>query len=216
MRQIEFQCAHCSVIFIDKSSYKSRLSKFCSKKCYALSLRKSRFCPVCNGHVGWQNKIFCSKKCCVKVQKGKSLSIEHTASLSKAKIGKPIKHLLENKEEISKKISKSLRGRSQPWNRGENHPRYIDGGKAAWERQKAMGRVEYKEWRRNVFKKDNFTCIICLKKGCRLNADHIKPWATFPEDRYNVENGRTLCIKCHRETDTFGGKMHRKKIGING
>ena len=69
--------------------------------------------------------------------------------------------------------------------------------------------TEYKLWRISVFTRDNFTCIWCgvrsgQGKTIVLNADHIKPFALFPELRFAIDNGRTLCIDCHRKTDTWG------------
>jgi hypothetical protein len=66
---------------------------------------------------------------------------------------------------------------------------------------------EYKLWRKAVFERDNFTCIWCGRKGGRLQADHIKPFALFPELRFAIDNGRTLCEECHKKTDTYGGKI---------
>lgn len=60
--------------------------------------------------------------------------------------------------------------------------------------------VEYKLWREAVFKKDNYTCVWCNQRGGNLNADHIKPFAYFPELRFAIDNGRTLCVPCHRTT----------------
>ena len=36
---------------------------------------------------------------------------------------------------------------------------------------------EYKEWRKAVFIRDNFTCQWCRERGCKLHADHIKSFA---------------------------------------
>lgn len=63
----------------------------------------------------------------------------------------------------------------------------------------------YKVWRASVFKRDGYRCV----NGCNgkyLNADHIKPFALYPELRFELSNGRTLCVECHRKTDTFGRK----------
>lgn len=67
-------------------------------------------------------------------------------------------------------------------------------------RQKAMAQREYKQWRLAVFERDNYTCQFCHKRGGNIEADHIKRWKDFPELRYDITNGRTLCPKCHRTT----------------
>jgi hypothetical protein len=57
---------------------------------------------------------------------------------------------------------------------------------------------EYDVWRRAVLWRDLFTCQDCGAKGTELQAHHIEPWATFPALRFDVSNGLTLCIECHR------------------
>ena len=73
--------------------------------------------------------------------------------------------------------------------------------------------TEYKLWRRIVFERDDYTCQLCFKRGgITLNADHIKPFAFFPKLRFVLSNGRTLCIGCHKTTDTYGSKALNAKI----
>jgi len=66
------------------------------------------------------------------------------------------------------------------------------------------GSAEEREWRDTVFARDNWTCVRCGARGCRLNADHIEPFSTHPELRFDLNNGRTLCEPCHRATPTYG------------
>jgi len=70
---------------------------------------------------------------------------------------------------------------------------------------------EYKLWRKAVFERDNYTCVFCKKTKTYLNADHIKPFAYYPELRFAIDNGRTLCVGCHKKTDTFGEKAKKFK-----
>lgn len=67
--------------------------------------------------------------------------------------------------------------------------------------------VEYKIWRDSVFARDKYSCLQCGDaRGGNLNADHIKPFAFFPELRFDTDNGRTLCVPCHKKTETYGAK----------
>src|SRR3990167_1885256 len=92
---------------------------------------------------------------------------------------------------------------------GKSNPNYRNG---KYLEPFVRGR-KHKEWRGHVYKRDNYTCQMCGKKGGDLNADHIKPWAYFPELRYELSNGRTLCVFCHRKTykDVFTWRNLTKK-----
>ena len=73
---------------------------------------------------------------------------------------------------------------------------------------------EYRQWRSDVFTRDNFICQICGDdKGGNLVAHHIKPFieilqkyeittledAIKCEELWNINNGITLCENCHKK-----------------
>ena len=94
--------------------------------------------------------------------------------------------------------------------RGERHWNY-KGGKGPI-RRRLMQQDEYKQWRKQVFERDNYSCVLCGVSGSNsvLHADHIKPWSSHEDLRYVVSNGRTLCIGCHEKTDSFPKQLIRR------
>lgn len=85
---------------------------------------------------------------------------------------------------------------AEHFQRGTAHPRYR-GNKTP--EQSVRVRYEAKRWRRDVLNRDNHTCQHCGHQGEGLHAHHIKPWRDFPEQRYELSNGLTLCEQCHRQ-----------------
>jgi hypothetical protein len=76
------------------------------------------------------------------------------------------------------------------------------------ERDKIMASEEYKEWRKQVFKRDNYTCMKCGdNKGHNLHAHHIKNFSSNEELRFEVINGITLCDLCHNPSK-YGSFHH--------
>ena len=71
---------------------------------------------------------------------------------------------------------------------------------------------EMQAWRVSVMERDDYTCQVCKKRGGNLHADHIKPFALYPELRFDMSNGRTLCVSCHRQFGAlvFNGKISRE------
>lgn len=89
-----------------------------------------------------------------------------------------------------------------PWNKGT--------GKAShWERIKKS--QKWKDTRKQVFERDNYTCQNCGIRGGILHPDHIKPKARFPKLVFKLNNIRTLCPECHKKTDTYGYKSSKNK-----
>lgn len=81
--------------------------------------------------------------------------------------------------------------------------------------------TQYLRWRKTIFERDLYICQNCGSKGCRLHVDHIKPFSIILyeqnisslddalncQELWNLENGRTLCVDCHKKTDTYGTKI---------
>ena len=179
------------------------------------------------------------KKRIVKSRIGVPLSMEHKLNIGRANMGHLVsmesrrKTGLKNSiklkgrkvpEDVKLKISNSMKGRPQLWLR--NRVRTLEERRKLSESHKGekaynwKGGIsnpneilrksfEYKLWRTAVFERDNFTCLWCGERGGKLNADHIKPFAYFPELRFAIDNGRTLCVSCHKKTDTWGEKAKR-------
>lgn len=55
----------------------------------------------------------------------------------------------------------------------------------------------HKRWRDAVIARDGATCTRCVAQGVEVHAHHIKPYKEYPELRFDVDNGMTLCFRCH-------------------
>ena len=75
--------------------------------------------------------------------------------------------------------------------------------------------AEYKYWRRHVFNRDDYTCQACGQRGGKLEADHELEFANYPSLRFEILNGRTLCVSCHRKTPNYGGRAIIKNLNIH-
>jgi hypothetical protein len=77
--------------------------------------------------------------------------------------------------------------------------------------------AQYRQWRTAVFERDEYTCLECGARNgngvaVALQADHIKPFALFPGLRFDLDNGRTLCVPCHRKTPTYGWSVRYGQV----
>lgn len=71
-------------------------------------------------------------------------------------------------------------------------------------RLKGRNIAELREWRKKVFDRDGYMCVNCGDTGY-LNAHHINSYDVHAEKRFDVNNGATLCIGCHKDFhDNFG------------
>lgn len=170
------------------------------------------------GQVSWNKGIPFSEETRQKMSEShQNRSKETRQRMSEAQLG----HIAWNKgmkslKETRKKISEALKGHI-PWNKGiklpqrsgENHPNW-KGGITPLDKQIRCC-FKYRQWRSDIFTRDDFTCQECGSRGCYLHAHHIKPFSSILqyyeittleeslecEELWNINNGITLCEECH-------------------
>jgi hypothetical protein len=145
--------------------------------------------PIKKGNIPWN--------------KGKHLSQKHRENISQAKKGKSHKGVPWTKEQWKKQVevhigkhqSEETRRKQSEALKGEKAPNYKGG--ISPENERIRQSLEYRLWRKAVFARDNFTCQKCGQRGGILRAHHINNFADFPELRFAINNGITLCQECH-------------------
>lgn len=158
--------------------------KYCSRRCFEISQRTYTVCPKCDKSF-WNKKktTYCSRSC----------SSQST----------PRKRGYHLSEEHRRKIGEARSGsKSNFWR----------GGVTPWQKKERRS-IDYVNWRKSVFERDNYTCLFCGIRGGTLNADHIKPWIAYPDLRLDIANGRTLCVPCHKQTPTYA-KNYRYLVSL--
>lgn len=110
--------------------------------------------------------------------KGKHWKIEDTSKMA------GIKNLIGNK---------GSKGKKRPSMQGKNHPKWIKDRNLLKAKQERND-LTYLCWSRDVKRRDKNMCKI-NDKNCkgRLEVHHILSWKDYPELRYKINNGITLC-----------------------
>lgn len=71
-----------------------------------------------------------------------------------------------------------------------------------------IGGMSATKWRKEVFNRDNYTCLICNQYGGALNAHHLDGWGWCKERRFDITNGVTLCVSCHKNYHKIYGTLN--------
>lgn len=208
---IQLICQNCKRKFYGYPYVlKNGRGKFCSRRCSIIGMNKSKLGKNKNSIKNLRSMT--SEKAKLfgfgKWMKGKTLSEETKKKISISNIGGNRTTFRKGSE-----IGKYTRFKKGDLRIIGERNNFWKGGITPIN-TKIRNSIEYKLWRISVFERDNYTCIWCGQKGGKLHADHIKSFAYFPELRFAIDNGRTLCIDCHKTTDTYLNKG-RKYESIN-
>lgn len=204
-RRIIIQCANCNKDVELRPSEIKAGRKNCSGKCGGINR--------------WKNPIF----------------REYLVKKWKGRIPSNLKFLIANAKENHGYREKQL-GKSYPWmanrkgvpspRKGKHYPEMCGKNNPAWiaDRTQLKKRNErndsmYQDWRKQVIKRDDSICKLqnenCL--GYKI-VHHILPWKDYPEERYNINNGITLCQYHHprrREDEKELILTFQDLIGLN-
>jgi hypothetical protein len=94
---------------------------------------------------------------------------------------------------IGQEVSDETRQKLSEMRQGDKHWNYKKDRSQLAKRQERND-TAYKEWRMNVWKRDKFCCCMSSDEcKWKIEAHHILKWIEYPELRYEVSNGLTLC-----------------------
>ena len=234
----ERTCQRCSSVFIPP--YSNKLAKFCSYSCFSLKRRGEQGKTVSNTCENCQqgfevsyirrSQRFCSYSC------SKSGKFHHFyGKVGPTKGVKPwttglTKDTDERLAKAGKKISdiqkqQFLSGKRN--NHGENNPNWKPPEKRRSVLRVAISMTAaYRKWRTEIFTRDQFQCVMCKVIKGPFNADHIVPFSEIVtkhniqtiedalacSEMWDLSNGRTLCLECHRKTPTYGNGKRKAAI----
>ena len=217
--KIIVQCLNCNKEIKKNRNIIADHGTFCSRVCAAAYIDKTNIllgvdnpdltiiegrkivCEVCGTIVKKINKDprFCSAKC-------------HSAYKAMDRIGKICTNC-GKKIYINKSVEKWAIIRSNNKNFfcsrlcGEKYK--VKENSPHWKPDRSKLRKSYLDrfdgniikWREDVYRRDNYTCALCNIRGTKLNAHHIKRVVDNPENVFDLDNGITLCVNCHRKVN---------------
>jgi 5-methylcytosine-specific restriction endonuclease McrA len=186
-------CERCGKA-IETTPYKaSKGKRFCSFECASPALYVTcQNCGISFRSSPSNHQKYCSKQC---VDSSELVRVARANSVRQAwKDEEKRIHIMEG---IGKRSNSDDWKSAAHFQKGEKHPRFKGN------RSTRTSSYENKQFVKEVLKRDSYTCQHCGSKEY-LHVHHIQAWAEYPELRYEVTNGITVCEECHIKI--HGGK----------
>lgn len=199
MKILTKNCIVCGKKYIKRETTSKKVwvkSRFCSKTCINVGRNPwnkyliPKLCGNCNKlfQPRENNRKYCCRKCARAKQIRTSESARKSMATRRARYGYIQSPTTREKQRLSR-----LGSKSHLWKGGLTKKNY-----------RLRRSSTFKNWRKAIYERDDYTCQTCKVRGGRLHPHHIKSWELYPELRFEVSNGQTLCISCHKQTDSYG------------
>lgn len=184
---IKKNCLNCGKEFC-VNNYRKDTAKCCSRVCvdiFSIGKRKSQY-GFPKGHIPWQ--------------KGKPGKV-NSGSFKKGQVS-------------------PLKGKRHYAVMGNKNPNWKGGVTSLGRNIREL--PEMINWRKSILEDDDYTCRKCERRGGNMHVDHFPVQfalilrkysitsiekAILCKELWDTKNGRTLCIDCHKQTDTYMKKL---------
>lgn len=96
---------------------------------------------------------------------------------------------------------------------GKNNPNYNHN---KTDEERMLGRYQLygesqEKWRIKIFIRDKRICQCCFKKASKINAHHLNGYNWAIDERFDINNGITLCEDCHKLFHMLYGRGNNTK-----
>lgn len=154
------------------------------------TINEEHICRQCGKAFFSRNRQrqYCSPECCYASRMGNKHCV------GRVPWNKGIPWSPEARTVLSANHADVKRERNPAWKGGTMSENHI-----------ARSSPKYLVWRDTVFKRDDYTCQECGEHSGNghaviFEAHHVHGFADYPDERFDVDNGKTLCKKCHDKT----------------